>query len=82
MWNEAQDFWTWVSVESENALIRPNQVPRVGSALDAYELGDLVTILYFGTDKQALNALDCLKRKYQNMMMEQEMNNHAAHSWN
>jgi hypothetical protein len=87
MWNEATDFANYIAFFDDEPSIRPDQVRWVGSALDQYSVNDLVTIMYFGTDKQALNALSVLKGKFKQElddmeMNEQEMATHAAHSWN
>jgi hypothetical protein len=73
--NLSNNFAYWLSVQGEPAML-PSQTKSVTNILRNLQEADLISVMYYGSDELACNALKELKKRFENEMNElDELNN-------
>lgn len=62
--DDSKFFVEWLS-RQKPAGILPTQTATVVNIMDRLDTGDLISVMYFGSDSEALRALNLLKDKFE-----------------
>ena len=62
--DDSKFFAEWLARQDESGIL-PTQIQSVAGIMDRLPNSDLICVMYFGADSQALRALNLLKDRFQ-----------------